>query len=90
MKNACKDCLYYHNDNNTCQSKKCSTHGRGDINILDRLFCTPYKKRQMNIVQIRQSTRIAVKKEKIKNDMKKLEIVENYEQRNTFQRETCR
>lgn len=53
MKNACKDCLYYHNDNNTCQSKKCSTHGRGDINILDRLFCIPYKKRQMNIVQIR-------------------------------------
>lgn len=22
MKNACKDCLYYHNDNNTCQYKK--------------------------------------------------------------------
>ena len=56
MKNACKDCLYYHNDNNTCQSKKCSTHGRGDINILDRLFCTPYKKRLINIVQIRQNS----------------------------------
>ena len=44
MRNPCKDCDYYHKENNTCQSKKCSTWGGdGTVTIWDRLFCEPYK-----------------------------------------------
>ena len=42
-RNPCAECLYFHADNNTCQSKKCCTYGDGRITILDRLFCEPYK-----------------------------------------------
>lgn len=43
MKNPCKECIYYHKENNTCQSKKCATGGTGYVTVLDRLFCKPYK-----------------------------------------------
>lgn len=43
MRNPCKECDYYHEENNTCQSKKCSTGGCGYITWIDRLFCKPYK-----------------------------------------------
>jgi hypothetical protein len=44
MRNPCKECDYYHKENNTCQSKKCSCFGGdGTVTILDRLFCEPYK-----------------------------------------------
>lgn len=41
----CKDCIYYHKENKTCQSKKCSTGGDGRVNLLDRLFCKTCKKK---------------------------------------------
>ena len=44
MRNPCKECDYYHKENNTCQSKKCSFRGGdGTVNLLDKLFCEPYK-----------------------------------------------
>ena len=43
MRNPCKECDYYHKENNTCQSKKCCTGGDGTVTIIDRLFCKPYK-----------------------------------------------
>ena len=43
MRNPCKECDYYHKENNTCQSKKCCTGGSGYITWIDRLFCKPYK-----------------------------------------------
>lgn len=43
MRNPCKECDYYHSENNTCQSKKCCTGGSGYITWIDRLFCKPYK-----------------------------------------------
>ena len=43
MKNPCKECEYYHPENNTCQSKKCATTGDGYVTFIDRLFCKPYK-----------------------------------------------
>ena len=43
MRNPCKECDYYHKENNTCQSKKCCTGGDGTVTIWDRLFCEPYK-----------------------------------------------
>ena len=45
MRNPCKECDYYHKENNTCQSKKCSERGGdGTVTIWDRLFCEPYKR----------------------------------------------
>lgn len=41
--NKCRECLYYHDKNNTCQSKKYSTYGYGYVNWWDQLFCKPYK-----------------------------------------------
>lgn len=41
MKNKCEKCIYYHEENNTCQSKKCSTSGYGYVTLTDRLFCKP-------------------------------------------------
>ena len=43
MRNPCKECDYYHPENNTCQSKKCGTGGDGYVTFMDRLFCKPYK-----------------------------------------------
>ncbi len=43
MKNPCNKCIYYHKENSTCQSKKCTTSGLGYITIFDKLFCKPYK-----------------------------------------------
>ena len=43
MRNPCKECDYYHPENNTCQSKKCATMGDGYVTFIDRLFCEPYK-----------------------------------------------
>lgn len=43
MRNACKECDFYHPTNNTCQSKKCCTGGAGYVTFFDRLFCKPYK-----------------------------------------------
>lgn len=31
MRNPCKDCVYYHKENRTCQSKKCATGGSGKV-----------------------------------------------------------
>ena len=44
MRNPCKDCIYYHKENRTCQSKKCATGGSGRVSWVDRLFCSPRKK----------------------------------------------
>lgn len=45
MRNPCKECDYYCKENNTCQSKKCSFRGSdGTVNLLDKLFCEPYKR----------------------------------------------
>ena len=41
MRNPCKDCIYFHKENNTCQSKKCQTCGPGYITWIDKLFCSP-------------------------------------------------
>lgn len=43
MRNPCKECDYYHPENNTCQSKKVATMGDGYVTFMDRLFCKPYK-----------------------------------------------
>lgn len=43
IKNPCKECVYYHEENNTCQSKKVATGGSGYITVSDRLFCKPRK-----------------------------------------------
>ena len=43
MKNPCKDCIYYTDENNTCQSKKCSTGLEGYVTFWDRLWCEPCK-----------------------------------------------
>lgn len=43
MRNPCKECDYYHLENNTCQSKKVATMGSGYVTFMDRLFCEPYK-----------------------------------------------
>ena len=43
VRNPCKECNYFHPENNTCQSKKCATGGLGYITFLDRLLCKPYK-----------------------------------------------
>ena len=43
MRNPCKECIYYHKENNTCQSKKCTTGEPGYITVFDRLFCEPCK-----------------------------------------------
>lgn len=45
LKNPCKECVYYHKENNTCQSKKCATGDPGYVSIFDRLFCEPYRGR---------------------------------------------
>ena len=37
----CKECMYYHADNNTCQLKKCATGGIGKVSIIDKIFCKP-------------------------------------------------
>ena len=44
MRNLCKDCIYYHKENRTCQSKKCVTGGNGKVSWIDKLFCSPYRK----------------------------------------------
>lgn len=44
MRNPCKDCIYYHKENNTCQSKKCATGDSGEVSWIDKLFCSPCKK----------------------------------------------
>ena len=43
MRNPCKDCIYYHKENATCQSKKCATSDSGKVYRVDRLFCSPCK-----------------------------------------------
>jgi hypothetical protein len=43
-RNPCKECDYYHAENNTCQSKKCATCGRYPyVNWFDRHFCEAHK-----------------------------------------------
>lgn len=49
MRNPCKECIYYHKENNTCQSKKCATGGTGRITVLDRIFCEPMKRDCANV-----------------------------------------
>lgn len=44
MRNPCKECVYYHPENNTCQSKKCETGGYGYVGLWERLFCEPAKR----------------------------------------------
>lgn len=39
-KQRCKKCIYYHEENNTCKSKKCSSNGGyGYVTLWDRLWC---------------------------------------------------
>lgn len=41
-RNPCKNCEYYHKENNVCQSKKVATCGNHPyVNLADRLFCEP-------------------------------------------------
>ncbi len=42
-RNPCAECAFYIQENNTCQSKKVATYGRGYITFFDRMFCEPYK-----------------------------------------------
>jgi len=42
LRNPCKECAYYCESNNTCQSKKVATSGSGFVTVIDRLFCKPY------------------------------------------------
>lgn len=35
----CNRCIYYHPENNTCQSKKCATGGAGYVTRVDRKYC---------------------------------------------------
>lgn len=39
----CAQCVYYHESNNTCQSKKCGGVSDGTVTWFDRIFCIPYK-----------------------------------------------
>lgn len=39
MENKCKQCKYYHQSNDTCHAKKCSTNSEGYVTLGDRLFC---------------------------------------------------
>lgn len=41
-RNPCKECIYYHPTNNTCNSKKCA-YANPYVNIMDRLLCHPCK-----------------------------------------------
>ena len=43
MRNPCRECVYYHKENNTCQSKKCATGGTGHVSLFDMIFCEPCK-----------------------------------------------
>ena len=47
MRNPCKDCIYYHKENKTCQSKKCATGGNGKVTWADKLFCSPCKRTEV-------------------------------------------
>ena len=49
MLNPCKDCIFYHKENKTCQSKKWAIGGSGKVTLVDRIFCYPYKKGQGEI-----------------------------------------
>lgn len=43
-RNPCKECAYYHKENNVCQSKKVTTCGANPyVTRFDRMFCEPYK-----------------------------------------------
>lgn len=45
-RNPCKECDYYHERNNICQSKKVATCGTHPyINKIDRMFCEPYPRK---------------------------------------------
>lgn len=42
-RNPCKECAYYHKENNVCQSKKVITCGANPyVSLIDRMFCKPY------------------------------------------------
>ena len=43
QRNHCKECDYYHKENDTCQSKKCATTREGYVTWIDRFFCRTYK-----------------------------------------------
>ena len=36
----CAKCIYYSEENNTCQSKKCVTSNY-HVNAIDKMFCEP-------------------------------------------------
>lgn len=48
IKNACKECFYYVEANNTCQSKKCACVDP-HVSLFDKLFCEPYKPNLKNL-----------------------------------------
>lgn len=48
MRDPCKECIYYHPENNTCQSKKCATAREGYVTRWDNLHCKPYKLEWIN------------------------------------------
>ena len=41
FRDACSECVYYHKENDTCQSKKCSDGGYGYVSFWDRVLCEP-------------------------------------------------
>lgn len=49
MKNPCRECKFYHEENNTCQSKKCATGKSGYVTWFDKIFCEPCKDEQTGV-----------------------------------------
>lgn len=47
-RDACKECIYYISENQTCQRKKCSGWGAGYVTKFDRRNCEPVKKEETN------------------------------------------
>ena len=43
-RNPCKECKFYVEKNNTCQSKKCASNNPY-ITKLDKMFCEPCKEK---------------------------------------------
>ena len=41
----CKECIYYHPENGTCNAKKCSGFGSGLVTKHDRNHCTQQKQK---------------------------------------------
>ena len=42
-KSICETCVYYHENNNTCNVKKCSGCSEGYVDFLGKFNCKSYK-----------------------------------------------